>query len=96
MALLNAAVLVLWPVLPILIVYYFRQLLIARRTPAVFALRKSETDELDRAHRLFGRVCERIKRNGQLAQAKTGLRRFFGALLLRHETRREDQGGSAI
>jgi len=91
MALLNAAVLALWPVLPMLIVYYFRQLLIARRTPPVFALRKSETDELDRAHRLFGRVCERIKRNSERAQSKTGLRRFFGALFLDAATANPDE-----
>lgn len=80
MTLLNAAVLALWPVLPMLVVCCVRQFLIARRTPAVFALRKSETDELDRADGLFVRVCDSIKKNGQRAQPKTGLRRFFGFL----------------
>ena len=61
MMLLNAALLALWPVLPVLIVCYIRQSLIARRMRPTFALRKSETDELDRAHRLFGRICERVK-----------------------------------
>jgi DnaJ-like protein len=58
--LLNAALLALWPVLPVLIVCYVRQLLIARRTRPVFALRRSEANELQRAWQLFGRVCERI------------------------------------
>ncbi len=80
MTLLNAAVLALWPVLPMLIVCHVRQFLIAFRTPAAFALRKSETDELNRAHRLFARVCESVKRNSQRAQPKAGLRRLFDAL----------------
>jgi hypothetical protein len=79
MTLLNAALLALWPVLPMLIICYVRQSLIARRTRAVFALRKSETDELDRARRLFGQVCERINRITQLAEPRTGFRLFFGA-----------------
>ena len=79
MMLLNAALLALWPVLPVLIVCYIRQSLIARRMRPTFALRKSETDELDRAHRLFGRICERVKWVSQQAEPKTGFRRFFGA-----------------
>ena len=79
MTLLNAALLALWPVLPMLIICYVRQSLIARRTRAVFALRKSEADELDRARRLFGQVCERINRITQLAEPRTGFRLFFGA-----------------
>ncbi len=78
--LLNATLLALWPVLPVLIVCYARQWMIACRTRPSFALRKSETSELDRAHRLFGRVCERIKRVSQQAEPKTGFWRFFGAL----------------
>jgi hypothetical protein len=58
--LLNAALLALWPVLPVLIVCYLRQFLIISRMRPVFALRKSEADELHRARRLFGQVCERI------------------------------------
>ncbi len=79
MMLLNAALLALWPVLPVLIVCYIRQSLIARRMRPTFALRKSETDELDRAHRLFGRICERVKWVSQKAKPKRGFRRFFGA-----------------
>ena len=79
MTLLNAALLALWPVLPMLIICYVGQSLIARRTRAVFALRKSETDELDRARRLFGQVCERINKITQLAEPRTGFRLFFGA-----------------
>jgi hypothetical protein len=78
MTLLNAALLALWPVLPVLIVCYVRQFLIAHRTRPVFALRKSEADELNRARRLFGQVCERINRITQLAQPRTGFWLFFG------------------
>jgi hypothetical protein len=60
MMLLNAALLALWPVLPVLIVCYLRQFLVARRTRPVFTLRKSEADELHRARRLFDQVCGRI------------------------------------
>ena len=77
MMLLNAALLALWPVLPVLIVCYARQFLIARRTRPVFALRKSEADELHRAHRLFGEVRERINRISQRAEPRTGFWRFF-------------------
>src|SRR4029077_15611419 len=79
MTLLNAALLALWPVLPMLIICYVRQSLIAPRTRAVFSLRKSGTDELARARRLFGQVCERINRITQLAEPRTGFRLFFGA-----------------
>jgi hypothetical protein len=91
MTLLNAAVLALWPVLPMLIVCYVRQFLIGRRTPAVFALRKSETDELDRPHRLFAQVCESIKRNSQRARPSTGLRRFFGAVFTNAAAANQDE-----
>jgi DnaJ domain len=78
--LINAVLLALWPVLPLLIVCYVRQSLIARRMRPTFALRKSETDELDRAYRLFGRVCERIKKVSQQAEPTTDFRRFLAGL----------------
>jgi DnaJ domain len=78
--LLNAGLLALWPVLPVLIACYVRQLLIARRTRPVFALRKSEADELHRARRLFGQVCERINKISQQAEPRTGLWGFFPGL----------------
>jgi hypothetical protein len=78
--LLNAALLALWPVLPVLIVCYARQFLIARRTRPIFALRKSEADELHRARRLFGQVRDRINRIDQQAEPRTGFWRFFRAL----------------
>jgi hypothetical protein len=80
MTLLNAALLALWPVLPMLIICYVRQSLIARRTRAVFALRKSEADQ----------VCERINRITQLAESRTGFRLFFGAPSLDAAAHAED------
>ena len=70
MMLFNAGLLALWPALPVFIVCYIRQFLIVRRTRPVFALHKSEADELHRARRLFGQVCERIDRITR--QADTG------------------------
>jgi DnaJ domain len=77
---LNAALLALWPVLPVFVICYVRQFLIARRTRPVFALRKSEADELHRARRLFGRVRERIDRISQQTEPRTGFWRFARAL----------------
>jgi hypothetical protein len=72
MMLLNAALLALWPALLVFIVCYVRQFLIVRRTRPVFALRKSEADELHRARRLFGQVCERIDRISRQAEPSSG------------------------
>jgi DnaJ domain len=80
MMLLNAGLLALWPVLPVLIVCYVRQFLIARRTRPVFALRKSEADELHRARRLFDQVCRRISMISQQAEPRGGFWRFFRVL----------------
>jgi DnaJ domain len=62
--LVNMAVIALWPVLPLLIIVYMRQSLIARCTRLDFALRKSEMVELDRAVLLYEKVCSRINEIG--------------------------------
>jgi DnaJ domain len=59
-ALINAVLLALWPVLPGLLLGYARQALMARNIQPQFALRKSEMLELDRAVRLHERVCGRL------------------------------------
>lgn len=61
LALVNAALLALWPVLPGLLLGYARQALAARYIRPQFALRKSETLELDRAVQLYEKVCRRLK-----------------------------------
>jgi hypothetical protein len=61
LALINAALLLLWPVLPGLLIGYARQALAARQIRPQFALRKSETLELDRAVQLYEKVCRRLK-----------------------------------
>ena len=58
--LFNVALLALWPALPLLIIVFIRQSLIARRTRSNFALRKSETAEFDRAVLLYDKACCRI------------------------------------
>ena len=59
--LINVALPALWPVLPLLLIVFIRQSLIARRTRSNFALRKSEAAELDRAVLLYDKTCSRIK-----------------------------------
>ena len=60
-AFVNATLLALWPVLPILLFGYTSRSLSVRRVCAEFSLRASETVELERAVRLYQAVCERLK-----------------------------------
>ncbi len=59
-ALFNALVLGLWAVLPLLLLYYVKQLLAARRVRPEFSLRKSEAFELDRATEVYNKVRCRL------------------------------------
>lgn len=61
LALVNAALLALWPVLPGLLLAYVRQSAAARHTPPKFSLRNSEMLELDRAIWLYRKVCSRLR-----------------------------------
>jgi len=61
LALVNAILLALWPVLPGLLLGYARQALAVRHTRPDFSLRKSEALELDRAMRLYENVRRRLK-----------------------------------
>ena len=61
LALVNAILLALWPVLPALLLGYARQALAVRHTRPEFSLRKSEALELDRAVRLYESVRSRLK-----------------------------------
>ena len=61
LALVNAALLALWPVLPGLLLGYARQWLAARHIRPEFSLRKSETAEFNRALQLYARVCWRLE-----------------------------------
>ncbi len=60
LALINAALLALWPVLPALLLGYVRQSAAARRVRPAFSLRKSETHELNRSIHLYTQVCEQL------------------------------------
>ena len=60
-ALVNAALLALWPVLPGLLLGYLRQSAALRRVRVEFSLRQSETHELDRATRRYREVRIRLK-----------------------------------
>ena len=61
LALVNAILLALWPVLPALLLGYARKALAVRHTRPEFSLRKSEALELDRAVRLYENVRSRLK-----------------------------------
>jgi len=56
----NAALLALWPVLPILVLAYTKQSMLAKRIRPEFSLRKFESFELDRAAILHRQVCHNL------------------------------------
>jgi DnaJ domain len=85
-ALVNAVVLALWVALPGLIVGYVRQARTARKIPPQFALRKSETAELDRAVALYDQVCRRLETIEQQTETP---RHFWRALFDRTDDARE-------
>jgi len=77
-ALVSAALLALWPVLPILLLAYAHRSLSVRQISAEFSLRASETVELERAVRLYQTVSERLKVLGDNAEMPCG---FWRAIL---------------
>jgi hypothetical protein len=76
-ALVNAVLLALWAALPGLVLGYIRQVLAARKIRPEFALRKSESAELDRAVALYDQVCGRLETIEQHSETST---RFWHAL----------------
>jgi hypothetical protein len=81
LALVNAILLALWPVLPGLLLGYARQALAVRHTRPDFSLRKSEALELDRAMRLYENVRRRLKTLENQGERSKSL---WQALLRRH------------
>ena len=73
LALVNAFLLALWPVLPGLLLGYARQSLAVRRIRPEFSLRKSEALELSRAARLYDTVSCRLKATDDRSAFKSGL-----------------------
>lgn len=55
-----------WDILPLLLLAYGRQLLLARHLSRKFSLRRSEAVELDRAVSLYRRVCTRLRQVDEL------------------------------
>jgi hypothetical protein len=79
LALVNAGLLALSAVLPVLFVGYIQQLLAVRRILPEFSLRKSETAELDRAVSLYEKACDRLKTINEQNQRPNALwRALFG------------------
>jgi DnaJ domain len=77
--LVNAALLALWPALPMLLLGYIRQRLVIRRIRPKFALRKSEMTELDRAVLLYEKVSGRIQEISEQGERPAGFwRAVFG------------------
>ena len=71
--LVNAVLLALWAALPGLILAYIRQVLAARKIRPEFALRKSESAELDRAVALYDQVRRRLETIEQQTEMPTRL-----------------------
>ena len=79
LALVNAILLALWPVLPGLLLGYARKALAVRHIRPEFSLRKSEALELDRAVRLYEDVRSRLKTlENQGERSKSLWEGFFG------------------
>jgi DnaJ-domain-containing protein 1 len=79
-AIVNAILLALWAVLPVLAVAYARQRVLAPRRRPEFMLQKSERGELKRAVELYGQVrrrLEQIREGNELINSfwRTALRR---------------------
>ncbi len=81
LALVNAVLLALWPVLPALLLGYARQALAVRHRRPEFSLRKSEALELHRAVRLYQGIRHRIETLEDQRQQWKG---FWHGLLRRH------------
>jgi DnaJ domain len=72
-----ASLLALWAVLPMLLLAYVHQRLLVRPTRSDFALRKSETMELNRAVDLYEDVCGRIEAIRSRAEKRSRIQLFF-------------------
>ena len=82
-AIVNAILLALWAVLPILAVAYARQSALAPRRWPEFMLQKSERSELKRAVELYGQVRHRLE---QLREGNELINSFWRAALRRHSS----------
>jgi hypothetical protein len=87
--LVNAVLLALFAVLPVLIVGFTWQSLLALRIRPVFSLLRFESDEMDRATILHQDVCRRLKQQRDMCERAAGL---WGALFDRHKHSYEIEG----
>jgi hypothetical protein len=87
----NAALLASWDVLPVLLLAYTFQSLLARRLRPEFSLRKSEAAELDRALVLYKKVCGRLEAIDEHAQQPKGFWRMLFALRVEAERHDADE-----
>ena len=79
-AIVNAILLALWAVLPVLVVVYARQSLVGSHRRPEFMLQKSEQSELKRAVTLYGQVRQRLAQIREGAELING---FWRAALRR-------------
>jgi DnaJ-domain-containing protein 1 len=82
-AIVNAILLALWAVLPVLAVTYARQSVLAPRRRPEFMLQKSERSELKRAVALYGQVRGRLEQIREGAELING---FWRAALRRQSS----------
>jgi hypothetical protein len=78
LVLVNAVLLALWPVLPVLVFAYMRRSLVARHIRPEFTLRTFESDELDRALTLHREVSCRLKKLRDQGERAAYIWRVFG------------------
>jgi DnaJ-domain-containing protein 1 len=82
-AIVNAILLALWAVLPVLAVAYARQRVLAPRRRPEFMLQKSERSELKRAVELYGQVRHRLE---QIREGNELINSFWRTALRRHSS----------
>jgi hypothetical protein len=80
-AVVNAILLALWAILPVLAVAYTRQSLLAPRRRPEFMLQRSERSELKRAVELYGEVRHRLE---QMRESNELINGFWRTALRRH------------
>jgi DnaJ domain len=86
--LVNAIPLALLPALPVLIIGFIRQSVLALLVRPAFSLHKFESDELSRAEIIYANICRRLKQQRDVGERVANL---WGALLNRSKHSDENE-----
>ncbi|MGH6673985.1 MAG: J domain-containing protein [Xanthobacteraceae bacterium] len=87
----HVALLASWNILPLLLLAYGRQLLLARRMSPEFSLRRSEVAELGRAVSLYRTVCSRLRQIDERCRKTNSIWAGIFALQLEADGRGEGE-----